>query len=195
MEALLSEYAGDIEVEPPDISTPGAFADRVDARPRSNGAAVFWFLILLGVSTFSPCILLPEWRAYQAAKMAEQREQHRLDTLRAVVARERRQLEAIHNDPTVVARLAQRDLGFHRPGEKVVSVPVENPDRFANIADLEDESFVPQPVPPPLWFSQATSWLPDFNYDAIFCDPATRPIVMLMSISVIVVGVVLFQRT
>lgn len=168
---------------------------RAESSPKVNGAAVFWFLILLGVSTFAPCILLPEWRAYQAAKIAEQREQHRLDTLRSVVARERRQLDAIHNDPTVVARLAQRDLGFHRPGEKVVTVPVENPDRFASIADLEDEGFVPQPVPPPVWFSRASWWLPDFDYDAVFCDPTTRPIVMLMSVSIIVVAVVLFQRT
>ncbi len=163
-------------------------------RIASNGAAVFWLLILLGVGTFAPCILMPEWRNYQAAKIAEQREFHRLEKLRAVVALERRQVDAIQNDPTVVARLAQRDLGFERPGEKVVPVAVENQDGYASIAELGDEDFVPTPVTPPTWFSRATWWLPDFNYDAIFCDSSTRPIVMLMSVSVIVVAVVLFHR-
>ena len=46
-------------------------------RVTTNGAAVFWFLILLGVSTFAPCIIVPEWRNYQSAKVAEQREGHR----------------------------------------------------------------------------------------------------------------------
>lgn len=167
---------------------------RATGTPGANGAAVFWFLIILGVGAFSPCILLPEWRNYQAAKVAEQREQHRLDTLRGVLDRERRQLDAIHNDPTVVARLAQRDLGFHRPGEIMVTVPVENADRFAGLGDLDGEEFVPKPVAPPAWFSRATWWLPDLDYDAIFCDPSTRPIVMLMSVSIIMTAVVLFNK-
>ncbi len=176
------------------VSEVMASSEHRPIRVTTNGAAVFWFLVLLGVSTFAPCIIVPEWRSYQSAKVAEQREQHRLDKLREVVARERRQVDAIQNDPTVVARLAQRDLGFHRPGETVVPVAVENQDHFARIAELDDVDFVPSPVLPPNWFSRAMWWLPDFNYDAIFCDPSTRPIVMLMSISVIVVAVVLFHR-
>lgn len=168
--------------------------DGASSTRTSNGAAVFWLLIVLGVGTFSPCIVLPEWRGYQAAKVAEQRERHRIDQLKAEVSRERRQLDAIHNDPTVVARLAQRDLGFHRPGEKVVTVPVSDADRFAGFADSEQVQFVPQPVPPPVWFSRATQWLPDLNYDAVFCDPSTRPIVMLMSVSLIATAVVLFRQ-
>ncbi len=170
-------------------------AQHADRFAGSNGAAVFWFLILLGVSTFAPCIIVPEWRSYQAAKVAEQREQYRLNRLKEVVARERRQVEAIQNDPTVVARLAQRDLGFHRPGETVVSVPVEDSDRFAGLVDLDDDGFVASSVVPPAWFTRATWWLPDFNYDAIFCEPSTRPIVMLMSVAVIVAAVVLFHRS
>lgn len=163
--------------------------------PRRGGAAVFWVLILLGVGTFAPCILVPEWRAYQLAKVAEQREKHRIDRLKALVDRERRQLDAIQNDPTVVARLAQRDLGFHRPGETVVPVPIDYSDSQAHLADVDDdESFVPTPVVPPAWFSRVFWWLPDLNYDAIFCEPSTRCTVMLMSMSVIIVAVVLFHR-
>jgi hypothetical protein len=170
------------------------FSEDRPIRAATNGAAVFWFLILLGVSTFAPCIIVPEWRNFQSAKVAEQRERHRLESLREVISRERRQVDAIQNDPTVVGRLAQRDLGFHRPGDTVVPVAIENQDHYASVAELDDEDFVPSPVLPPVWFSRATWWLPDFNYDAIFCDPSTRPIVMLMSVTVIVVAVVLFHR-
>lgn len=164
------------------------------SRPASNGAAVFWLLILMGLSTFAPCILLPEWRDYQAAKIGEQREQHRVEKLRQVVEKERRQVEAIQNDPTVVARLAQRDLGFRRPGETVVPVSVASSSHYDSVAELEDEDFHPAAILPPAWFSQATWWLPDINYDAIFCDSGTRPIVMLMSVSVIMVAAVLFRH-
>lgn len=163
-------------------------------RAVTNGAAVFWLLILMGVSTFAPCILLPEWRNYQAAKIAEQREHHRIEKLRQVVERERRQVEAIQNDPTVVARLAQRDLGFRRPGETIVPVPVSSSNNYDNIAELDDEDFEPAPILPPVWLSRATWWLPDMNYDAVFCDSSTRPIVMLMSVSVIMVAVALFRH-
>jgi hypothetical protein len=75
----------------------------------------------------------------------------------------------------------------------VVPVPIRNADRFAALVLEEGQEFVPQPVRPPAWVDRATAWLPDFNYDAVFCDPATRPIVMLMSVSAIVVAVVLFR--
>ena len=167
---------------------------RVVRRPVSNGAAVFWLLTLMGISTFAPCILLPQWRDYQAAKVAEQREQYRVDKLRQLVEREKRQVDALQNDPTVVARLAQRDLGFRRPGETVVPVAVPPSSHYDSIAELGDDDFQPTPVNPPVWFSRATSWLPDMNYDAVFCDSSTRPIVMLMSVSIVVVAVALFRN-
>ena len=196
-------WEGEAPAEPP----PGSVlvappADRANLSDRSDlpaerrpGPAVFWMLILLGVSTFAPCIVLPEWRNYQAADIARQREQHRVDLLKAAVARHRGQLDAIQNDPTVVARLAQRDLGFHRPGETIVSVPVESQVELTAIdATEEGDAFIPEPARPPLWFSRSTWWLPGFDYDAIFCDPKTRPIVMLMSIGIVAIAVVLFRN-
>lgn len=184
----------DLLSEPKSLYLPGRGAGVRVKTSRGNGAPVFWLLFTLGVGTFAPCIIVPEWRNYQVAKVAEQREKHRLDKLRQVVATERRQVDAIQNDPTVVARLAQRDLGFRRPGETVVPVDVGDSDQFAGMGDLDEDDFVAAPVVPPSWFTRATWWLPNFDYDAIFCDPSTRPIVMLMSISVIIVAVVLFNR-
>ena len=50
-------------------------------RPKQSGAAVFWLLMLMGLATFAPCIILPQWRQYQALDMAAQIEQHHLDVL------------------------------------------------------------------------------------------------------------------
>ena len=60
------------------VSEVTASSRQQSIRVTTNGAAVFWFLILLGVSTFAPCIIVPEWRNYQSAKVAEQREGHPL---------------------------------------------------------------------------------------------------------------------
>lgn len=143
----------------------------------------------MGVASFAPCVIVPEWRDYQAARIAEQREQHRLDQLRRAVEREQRRLQAMQNDPAVVARIAQRDLGFRRVDSTAVAVDVPQIN-----AEDDDPPFVPQRVAPPEWFSRATSFLPDLDYDAVFCDDRTRPVVMLMSVGLILVAAVLFQR-
>ncbi len=153
-----------------------------------KGGPVFWLLALMGIGAFAPCVILPEWRDYQAARLIEQREQNRLDQLQRIVQRERLFLDALQNDPEVVARLAQRDLGFLRMDAKVIPVQV------ASGVDDDDSSFVLQPVTPPEWFERASAFLPDMDYDAVFCDNRTRPIVMVMSVSLIVVAVILFHR-
>src|SRR3990172_2627474 len=63
--------------------------------PSPRGGFVFWILILMGLGTFAPCILLPEWRQYQALHLVEQAEQHRLASMRRVVEREKHMLEAM----------------------------------------------------------------------------------------------------
>ena len=153
--------------------------------PPAGGGLVSWLLILMGLAAFAPCIILPEWREYQALRMVEQQEQHRVDKLQAAIDRERRLLEAMQRDPVVIARLAQRDLGFHRPGEQ--PVPVAVPVADTAIA----EPFHPTPVEPPKLIARSLSRLPDFDYDGVFCDEHTRPIIMVMSVSLIVVAVAL----
>ena len=74
---------------------------------------------------------------------AEQVEQHRVDCLKRVVDRERGVIEALRDNPAVLARLAQRDLGFQRAGERPIPVavpPVTRP---------SEKPFVPRPVPFP----------------------------------------------
>jgi len=154
---------------------------------RLPGGFVYWMLILMGLAAFTPCVVLPEWREYQAMRLAEQAERHRLDEMQRVVDRERNLLEAMQSDPAVIARIAQRDLHFHRPGDTSVSVSVPL------TATAIPEAFVAEPIDPPVVLARARSYMPDFNYDALFCDDRTRPIVMVMSVGLIVTAIALFS--
>ncbi len=153
-----------------------------------KGGFVYWILILMGLATFTPCIILPEWREYQAMRLAEQAERHRLDGLQGVIDREKNLLEAMQSDPAVIGRIAQRDLRFHRPGDTSVRVSVPL------TAGQTQDPFVAKPVEPPMALMRARSYLPDFNYDALFCDHRTRPIIMVMSVGLIVTAIALFSN-
>jgi len=157
------------------------------ARSSSPGGLVFGFLILLGVGTFTPCIVLPEWREFQAIQLVEQQEQHRLAAIQRVVDRERRMLEALQSDPAVIGRLAQRDLGFSRPADRVVATDI------GEQTETVEEPFSPIPVKPPAVVARFAALLPDFDYD-IFCDPTTRPILMGMSVLLILAALAIFQK-
>ena len=156
-----------------------------DSTPR--GGFVYWMLIFMGLATFTPCVILPEWREYQAVRLAEQAERHRLGEMQRVVDRERNLLEAMQSDPAVIARIAQRDLHFRRPGDTSVAVAV--PFKATAIP----EAFVAEPIEPPVALARARSYIPDFNYDALFCDDRTRPIIMVMSVGLIVTAIALFS--
>jgi hypothetical protein len=146
-------------------------------------------LTLMGLATFVPCVVLPEWREYQALDMEAQIGQHRLEVLRDQVDRERRLLDALRSDPAVIARLAQRELGFQRADSQAVPVSSTSASRSE-----EEELFTPQPPKPPQSVARVVSWLPDFDYDRVFCDDETRPMVIWLSIGLIAVALGLSGR-
>jgi hypothetical protein len=51
-----------------------------------------------------------------------------------------------------------------------------------------------RPVQPPPVIARALSYLPDYNYDRIFCEEDTRPFVMGLSVALISVAFGLFTR-
>ncbi len=156
----------------------------IEEQRRGHGT-VAWLLLTIALGTFTPCVLLPEWRAYQAIRVAEQAEQHRVESLRRLVERERRLLDAIQTDPEVTARLAQRELGFRRVGERAVRIDV-HPGQIKG-----DVGFVPTHVPPPPALSRLASHLPDYDYDAVFCDDECRPVIIAMSVGLMFFAVCL----
>jgi len=149
---------------------------------------VFWLLTGMGLAAFAPCVILPEWRAYQDLRVAEQAEGHRLAALQREVEHQRRMLDAMRGDPAVIARLAQRDLHFRRPNEQTVKVDVPRAEPAAA------EAFVPEPVEPPTVIARALARLPSLDYDRIFCEDESRPIIMALSLSLMIVALVLFGR-
>ena len=137
---------------------------------------MYWLLLAMGVAVLTPCVLLPEWRAYQALRIAEQAQQHRVDSLELAVSREGRRLDALRSDPAVVTRLARRELSYFKPGELEIAVEAEP------VAMEPRDLFVATAVEPPPSIARFVSLLPRFDYDSIFCDPETRPLVIALSI-------------
>ena len=174
---------------------PGTHASRARFQTPSEVARddmsglVSWLLLFMGVSTLTPCILLPEWRTYQSLNIARQEQQHRLARMEQQVERERRLLDAVRSDPAVLARLARRELGFKSPGEQPVMVAVDP------ILLSTHDAFTPTPPALPPMLASLASRLPDFDYDAIFCHEQTRLILLTMSIGLIAVAMAMPGRS
>ena len=162
--------------------------DRLAGASRPGGAVLFWILIAMGLAVFVPCVVVPEWRHYQALDMAAQVEQHKVDLLECRVNDERRLLTAVRKDPAVISRIAQRELHFRKAGAVDVAVTPQYLD------GAEDVAFVPVAPKPPAAAARFLGRLPDFDYDAIFCDRQSRTVLMAMSVGLIGVAFVLFGR-
>lgn len=156
--------------------------------PGWGGAAVFWLLSAMSLTTFALCVLTPEYDAYQALQQAQRAELTRVAQIRELVTRERRLIDGLRGDPALVARLARRDLGFHGPDEKTVWL-------FPQERGLQESDFVGafgvRPVP------VISAAVPVGNerlmaYLTVFRDPGTRPLIMAMSVFLIAVAFLLF---
>ena len=162
---------------------------------QSSGGFVYWVLLILGFSVFTPCVLWPEWRDQQSLVHAQQEAQQHLDSIQQVVDHEKRMLMAMQTDPGVIARIAQRDLHFVRWGERAISVDVasitENQFEDNNgFVQEQGERYDSKFVPPML--EQIANLIPDLDYDQIFSSNQTRSILMVMSISLIALSFILF---
>ncbi len=158
------------------------------AVPQRGTALVSWLLIFMALAAFAPCVLLPEWRSYQAVQLAEQTEAHRVDAMQQVVDRERRFLDGLQTDPAVVARLAKRGLGFEAIGSQSVRVPV------ATTGAPQGPPFSPARISLPPVIANAALYLPDFDYDRVFCEEQSRSVIMLMSCALMIVAVCLRKQ-
>ncbi len=166
------------------------------------GGFAYWFLLALGFSTLAPAVLLPEWREYQAIRLAEQIEQERADAMERLVDRKRRVLERLQSDPAVIARLAQRDLRYQRVDQFRLAVASGTSSQQVSLFDARDVlpavepelPIVVEPVTPPVWLMRWLDFLPPYNYDRVFCDKEIRPIIMTMSVALIGLAFVLYGR-
>lgn len=188
----------------PTARGPGVRSATEVVEPGFGGAIVYWLLVTMAVAAFVPCIILPEWRKLESVDASYKIEAERVRRFRQVIEDERRALEAIRTDPAVIARLARRDLGYRESGERFVSVAVNgaqaaNPPVFewlrASPKRKSDEPrFAPEPLAPPRFAASLVSRLPQWDYDALFCNDQTRTIIMSLSIALIAMAYALFGR-
>jgi cell division protein FtsB len=151
------------------------------------GGALFWVLIALAAAAFAPCVILPAWRDYQSVARVEQ--QVRADVQRAEgdLERQRRRADALRRDPAVIARVAQRELGYSKPGEVSVALGTTPP------SDAATPPPVPlDPVEPPPIVAGLVQRLPSLDYDAVFCDGPTRVIIMVLAGGLVLAAFVLY---
>ena len=163
---------------------------------------MFWMLITLGFVGLTPCVLLPEWRQYEALALAEQAELYRSEALRSAVDHKQAAFEALRTDPAVIARLAQRELSYEATSQRLIPVSMATENRasdgwdgFGNLGALPTGvSFAHQQFAPPALIADAMAILPTFDYDAVFCDDRTRSIILAMSFGMIGLAFLLFCR-
>lgn len=172
---------------------------RVDTTGGLTGAIVYWLLVCMGVSSLAMCVLWPEWREHQAIRTAEQVQRRRVESLRRTLRDEHRRLEALQDDPAVIARLARRELNYRGPSDRLVSVMVAStaldvPRSLdlsfdgASSAGL-DGNVQPLSISPPF-----AAFLPQYDYDHLFSDDRCRWILATLSVGLLVVAVILFRR-
>ena len=72
--------------------------------------------------------------------------------------------------------------------------PETTPEPPPKPTESPDEAFTPVPVRPPPAVARVLSHLPDYDYDAVFCNRKTGVIIMVMSMALIGTAFVLFGR-
>jgi cell division protein FtsB len=151
------------------------------------GSAMFWVLIALAAAAFAPCVILPAWRDYQSVARVEQ--QVRADVQRAAgeLERQRRRADALRRDPAVIARVAQRELGYSKPGHVSVNLGLTPPPDAAILSPVSLD-----PIEPPPILAGLVRRLPSLNYDAVFCDGPTRAIIMVLAGGLVMAAFVLY---
>lgn len=162
----------------------------MDSRPRDDrpppSALMFWLLALLATAVFVPCVLAPVWSDYKAMALAERLEARETIRLQAEIERLGLHLQALQNDPAVIARVAQRDLGYSRAGLSVV--PLDSVPVIETRAGLEPIL----PIEPPPAVASFLEWVPFTRRAQLFNDPASRAILMCLSGGLLAAAFTLF---
>ncbi len=148
---------------------------------------VAWILILSGVATLVPTLLLPVWRDLQADQFVERFETAETESFRKLLQNKKRHMVALRTDPAVVSRVARREF-YVQTDERVVLVDAA---RVAPVAD----AVVISPPSTPAFIVWMLEWSPvqvENSVFKVFCDATARPILIGLSVSLIAVSLFLF---
>jgi cell division protein FtsB len=147
---------------------------------------MFWLLVIPASVVFAACVLAPVWEDYRAMALAEHLETETVERMRADIERLERQLEGLRNDPAVIARVAQRDLGYHRSNRDIVYVaPYPSAQAYGNaISDTESE--------PSSLIDAYLNRLPFARHRDAFLDTQTRIRLMCLCGAVVAAAFILY---
>lgn len=175
--------------------------DQAPAGGHGDGGAslVFWLLVAMALTVFAPCMILPAWREYQEADLAERMQHRDAEAAEQQIQRLEKQLEGVQNDPVVMARLARRELRCTLPGDQRVAVfpaseraalPLDRLRHDDMPAQTAGESLTRRP--PPVVIARLARFIPKLNYDALCCESPTREILIAMSVALLAAAFIIF---
>lgn len=157
-----------------------------------SAGIVFWCLIGMALAGITPCLVLPAWRDYQDATVTEQVRAAQLGEAQSELESMRTRLDAIHNDPVVIARLARRELGFQTPDEQILMVDDLDHGPEQEVVRAESVGPRPSPVQLPAPLARIAVMLPALDYDRMFVHSPSRELILLLSIALFVAAFAIF---
>lgn len=90
----------------------------------ASNTLLFWVMVTLGAVLLAPCLILPAWFEFEAARQVEGMKQVRIEKLRARAATLKKQNE-FRDDRAYLERLERQEFGGSPPGAQVIFVDPE----------------------------------------------------------------------
>jgi hypothetical protein len=170
--------------------------------PAFQHTVMFWVLASVAGVLFVPCALLPVYAEYATWREHRARLQARVEALQARSRRNETIIDALRTDPAVNARLLARDLGYVSPGQEVVTVlPPPRAEWQGRLQAVlsEDPSRKSDPERQPAaalqsWEENIEQRLPPGDLMAVFIDPSSRRVLLIMSGVLLAVALVIFPN-
>ena len=167
----------------------GGLADRV------WHAIMFWFLTLMGLVLFIPCVLVPVWVDGESIREHERVLAGRIDDLETQVDKNDMRINALLSDPLVNQRVIRREFNYSPEHERIFrwSVPDDmrlhrfSSDWGVGSASVDSNESIFGGVV--LWLSR---WLPRWPWRLLFAHTGNRHLLLLMAGGVLMSAFLLY---
>lgn len=155
---------------------------------RRMEALLYWIMVLAGAAALAPCIVLPPWIEYQAARAAREAAAQRVVDEQLRLAAVRKQREHLETDPSYLLRVARETFGIAGPGGPPprVAIPITDDPAAAGVSPVAPEADV---LPELSEFLQQV--LRRYPQAGLFVSPDTRPLMMGLGATLMIGAIVL----
>ncbi len=159
----------------------------------SIGTLFFWLMLLLGAGGLAPALILPAWLEHQQARAALAVQQVQVAELEQRLQAVEKQIDHLNIDPAYLLRLAEQDFGNLRiPNVESIRVA---PGPVAEEPPAVEQPYLPADTPVPELDRYMAEFVDRYPQAYLFVDPQARPILMLLSGTLIFTAVVLLGRS